>query len=206
MMTKTITGLYDTYDDAAQTVRDLAAAGVPDADISVVANNVDNRYFFKKESNAAPDAEAGAAVGGVLGGGAGLLAGLGLLAIPGVGPVVAAGWLVATAVGAVAGAGAGAATGGVIGSLTSAGVSREHAHIYAEGVRRGGTLVTARVDEHRAAAVEQIMRRHRSVDPDTRGRVYRDAGWRAFDAGSPPYTAAELERERERTRDLIPIV
>src|ERR1700676_2182245 len=99
MTTKTITGLYDRYDDAAQTVRDLAAAGVPDADTSVVANNVDNRYPLKEESNAAPDAGTGAAVGSVLGGGAGLLAGLGLLAIPGVGPVVAAGWLVSTVVG-----------------------------------------------------------------------------------------------------------
>ena len=77
--------------------------------------------------------------------------------------------------------------------------------MYAEGVRRGGTLVTARVDEHLVAVVEEIMRRHRSVDPDTRGRTYRDAGWNAFDEGSPPYTAAELERERQRTRDLIPI-
>jgi hypothetical protein len=205
MTTRTITALYDTYDDAAQTVRDLAVAGIPDADISVVANNVDNQYALKEESNAAPDAGAGAAVGSVLGGGAGLLAGLGLLAIPGVGPVVAAGWMVSAVVGAVAGAGAGAATGGIIGSLTSAGVSREHAHIYAEGVRRGGTLVTARVDEHLVAVVEEIMRRHRSVDPDTRGRTYRDAGWNAFDEASPPYTAAELERERQRTRDLIPI-
>jgi hypothetical protein len=205
-MTSTVTGLYDTYDDAAQTVRDLTAADVPDADISVVANNVDDRYPLEEKSNAGPDAETGAAVGSVLGGGAGLLAGLGLLAIPGVGPVVAAGWLVATAVGAVAGAGAGAATGGVIGSLTSAGVSREHAHVYAEGVRRGGTLVTARVDEHRVALVEQIMRRHRSVDPDTRARTYRDAGWSAFDENATPYTAAELTRERERTRDLMPMV
>jgi hypothetical protein len=205
MTTKTITALYDTYDNAAQTVRDLAVAGVPDAEISVVANNVDNQYALSEESNAAPDAGAGAAVGSVLGGGAGLLAGLGLLAIPGVGPVVAAGWLVSAVVGAVAGAGAGAATGGIIGSLTSAGVSSEHAHVYAEGVRRGGTLVTARVDEPLVAAVEEVMRRHRPIDPDTRGRAYRDAGWNAFDQASPPYTAEELERERERTRDLIPI-
>jgi heat induced stress protein YflT len=206
MTTKTITGLYDTYDDAAQTVRDLAAAGIPDADVSLVANNVDDQHAIEEASNAAPDAGRGAVVGSVLGGGAGLLAGLGLLAIPGVGPVVAGGWLVTTAVGAIAGAGAGAATGGVVGSLTSAGVTQEHADVYAEGVRRGGTLVTARVDEDRAAAVEEIMGRHRSVDPDTRGRVYRDGGWQAFDESATPYTAEELERERERTRDLIPIV
>ena len=205
MTTRTITGLYDTYDDAAQTVRDLTAAGIPDADISVVATNIDNRYALKEESDATPEFEAGAAIGMVAGGSAGLLAGLGLLAIPGVGPVVAAGWLVATAVGAGAGGGAGAATGGVIGSLTGAGVTKEHAHVYVEGVRRGGTLVTARVEENRVAVVEEIMRRHRSVDPDTRGRAYRDTGWRAFDDSAAPYTAAELERERERTRDLIPI-
>jgi hypothetical protein len=205
MTTRTITGLYDTYDDAAKTVREMEAIGVPRDDLSVVANNADNRYGPTEESNAGPDAATGAAVGSAIGGTAGLLAGLGLLAIPGVGPVVAAGWLVATAVGAVAGAGAGGVTGGVIGSLTSAGVSREHAHVYAEGIRRGGTLVTARVDEHRAAEVEQIMRRNRAVDPDSRGRTYRDAGWKGFDDTASPYTASELERERQRTRDLTPV-
>ena len=55
--------------------------------------------------------------------------------------MVAAGWLVATA----AGAAAGGLTGGIIGALTQAGVSDEDAQVYAEGVRRGGTLVTARV-------------------------------------------------------------
>jgi hypothetical protein len=65
-----------------------------------------------------------------VGGAVGLLAGLGLLAIPGIGPVVAAGWLVSTA----AGAAAGGATGGLIGALTQAGVSEEDAHVYAEGV------------------------------------------------------------------------
>jgi hypothetical protein len=68
-------------------------------------------------------------VGAVVGGAAGLLAGIGLMAIPGVGPVVAAGWLVAT----LTGAAAGGATGGIIGALTQAGVSKEDADVYAEG-------------------------------------------------------------------------
>ena len=205
MTTKTITGLFDTYGDAAKTVREIEAIGVPHDDLSVVANNVDG-YGPTEESNAAPDAAKGAAVGSVVGGSAGLLAGLGMLAIPGVGPVVAAGWLVATAVGAIAGAGAGGVAGGLIGSLTSAGVSRERAHVYAEGIRRGGTLVTARVEEHQAVAVEQIMRRNRAVDPDSRGKTYRDAGWKAFDDTANPYTASELERERQRTRDRTPVI
>jgi Heat induced stress protein YflT domain len=210
-MKQTITGLYDSYDDAAQTVRDLAASGIPDADVSLVANNVDNLYVVKEESDATPAFETGAAVGLMAGGSAGLLASLGLLAIPGVGPVVAAGWLVATAVGAGVGAGAGAVTGGVIGSLTGAGVSPEDAQVYAEGVRRGGTLVTARVDEGQRVAAKAIMRRNRSVEPDIRARSYRDDGWNGFDEAAAPLTAAELElerereRERERARDLLPI-
>ena len=72
-----------------------------------------------------------------------MLAGLGLLAIPGLGPVVAAGWLASTALGAAVGG----AAGGLIGALTAAGVSKEDADIYAEGIRRGGTLVTARVPD-----------------------------------------------------------
>jgi hypothetical protein len=206
MTTKTITGLFDTYADAAQAVREIEASGVVRADLSVVASNIDNRYTDTEESNAGPDAAVGAGVGAILGGGAGVLAGLGLLAIPGVGPVVAAGWIVATAVGAVAGAGAGGVTGGIIGSLTSSGVSTEHANIYAEGIRRGGTLVTARVEEHQAPAVEQIMRRNHAVDPALRGRTYRDAGWKSFDETASPYTASELEQERQRTRDLTPVL
>jgi hypothetical protein len=204
-MTRTIAFLYDTHEDAVQTVRDLEAQ-LPHDSISIVANNGKDGYIASaKEHDAASGAGTGAGIGAVVGGGAGLLAGLGMLAIPGIGPVVAAGWLAATLAGAAAGAGVGAVSGGIIEAMTTAGVTHEDAHLYAEGVRRGGTLVTARVDENRAAAVEEIMGRHRSVDPDSRGRVYRDGGWRAFDDSATPYTAAELERERERTRDLIPI-
>jgi hypothetical protein len=69
-----------------------------------------------------------------------------MLAIPGVGPVVAAGWLAATAGGAATCAVTGGAAGGIIGSLTSAGVTENDAHIYADGVRRGSTSVSARVE------------------------------------------------------------
>jgi hypothetical protein len=188
MTTRTVTGLYDSYDAATQTVRDLEAANIPHSDISIVAH--------ESTGGAAVGAETGASAGAVIGGGAGLLAGLGILAIPGVGPVVAAGWLVATAVGAIAGAAAGGATGGLIGSLTSAGVSRDDASFYAEGVRRGGTLVTARVDEEHITTVETIMNRHGRIDRATREHVYRDAGWQGFDEKSVPYTPAEVARER----------
>jgi hypothetical protein len=197
MTTRTIIGLYDTYEAASRTVRDLEAAHIPGADISLVAHRSEN-YVATDESTsgAAVGAETGAAGGAAIGGAAGLLAGLGMLAIPGVGPVVAAGWLVATAVGAVAGAAAGGATGGLIGSLTSAGVSKEHASFYAEGVRRGGALVTARVEADHFATAEAIMQRHGRIDPVTREKAYRDSGWREFDEKSVPFTPADVARER----------
>ena len=197
MTTRTVTGLYDTYDAAAQTVRDLEAAKIPHGEISMVAHRADTREAPGESTHgAATGAGTGASAGAALGGGAGLLAGLGMLAIPGVGPVVAAGWLVATAVGAVAGAAAGGATGGLIGSLTSSGVTKEHASFYAEAVRRGGALVTARVDQGLVATTEAIMRRHGRIDPMTREKAYRERGWTEFDENSPPYTPADVARER----------
>jgi len=155
-MTTTISRLYDTYADAERAVTRLEEAGVPHSDISIVANNSDNWYGSRSGKvdrdrdgvdDRAEGAGTGAGIGAGLGGAAGLLAGLGLLAIPGLGPVVAAGWFASMAVGAVAGA----AAGGIVGALTEAGVSREDASRYAEGVRRGGTLVTAKVpDQDRA--------------------------------------------------------
>src|SRR4249920_2383503 len=133
-MTQTVAALYDRYDSAVSAVDALEAAGIPHSDISIVSNNVDNRYGKDRPTHAAQDAGKGAGIGAAVGGVGGLLTGLGLLAIPGVGPVVAAGWLVATAVGAVAGAAAGGATGGIIGAMTESGIPEEDANIYAEGV------------------------------------------------------------------------
>ncbi|MGE0223896.1 MAG: PRC-barrel domain-containing protein, partial [Acetobacteraceae bacterium] len=132
----------------------------------------------------------GATAGAVLGGGAGLLAGLGALAIPGLGPVVAAGWLIATITGAGAGAAVGAAAGGIIGSLTDAGVSEREANVYAEGVRRGGTLVTVRTDDDHAVEVKKIMDSRQSVDWQTREQEYRAGGWERFDPAAGPYTVS----------------
>jgi hypothetical protein len=197
-MTQTVTALYDTYDAAVFAVNDLEAYGIPYADISLVSNIVDHRYDKDHPTNAAADAGTGAGIGAAVGGVGGLLAGLGLLAIPGVGPVVAAGWLVATAVGAVGGAVVGGAAGGIVGSLTGAGVPEHDANFYAEGVRRGGTLVTARVDDARASMAREILQRHISVDPAVRGSAYRESGWTSFDESAPPYTPEQVAAERDR--------
>lgn len=194
---KTITGLFDTYSDASAAVSQLETAGVASKDISIVSNNADNRHE-NEMSGAAEGAGAGAGIGAVVGGAGGLLTGLGIMAIPGVGPVVAAGWLAATAAGAVAGAMAGGAAGGLIGALTDSGVPEEDAHVYAEGVRRGGTLVTARVDDSLHGRAESILKQSKWVDPAERRRAYNEQGWTRFDDTLAPYGATDVEQERAR--------
>jgi hypothetical protein len=197
-MIRTLTGLFDTYEDAEGTVRDLEAAGVSQDQISIVANRgmAGERTEVKEGNEAGPGAGTGAAVGAVVGGAGGVLAGLGMLAIPGVGPVVAAGWLVATAVGAVGGAAVGGAGGGLIGAMVGNGVSEQDAHVYAEGVRRGGTLVTVRVEESMVPTAEAILRKYHEVDPRSRGQAYRAGGWNRFDENAPAYPEDQLAEER----------
>ncbi|UXN59147.1 general stress protein [Phyllobacterium zundukense] len=199
---QTITGLYDDYSDARAAVTALEDAGVSSSDISIVGRDHDG---VETESNAGEGAAAGAGIGAVVGGTGGLLAGLGMLAIPGIGPVVAAGWLAATAAGAAAGAVAGGAAGGLIGSLTSAGVDEDEAHVYAEGVRRGSTLVSARVDDDQADLARSILDQNRPVDIDSRRAMYREEGWERFDADNPDLTYEEIVRERDRAKMYRPL-
>lgn len=198
---KTVTRLFDKYEDAQAAVRELEAMGIPHSDISIVASNAEGAHDHHgahagDPEKAAHDARKGASVGGVLGGGAGLLAGLGILAIPGVGPVVAAGWLVSTVVGAVAGAAAGGAASGLVSSLTHAGVSEGDANVYAEGVRRGGSLVSAKVEDADYTRAEAALQRFNAVDATTRGQAYRASGWSNFDPSAPAYTSDQVTRER----------
>jgi hypothetical protein len=204
-MTRTLTALFDSYEDAEGTVRDLEAEGISHDQISIVANRgvAGDRSQEKEGNQAGPGAGTGAAVGAVVGGAGGVLAGLGMLAIPGVGPVVAAGWLVAAAVGAVGGAAVGGASGGLIGAMIGNGVSEQDAHVYAEGLRRGGTLVTVRVEEASLPTAEAILQKHREVDPRSRGQAYRASGWTRFNENAPAYTEEQLEEERRRNSMII---
>lgn len=174
MTMRTLAAMFESYDAAATAVTKLEATGVPHSDISLVSNKGNGESETRATADhAVSGAGTGATIGTLVGGGAGLLAGLGLMAIPGVGPVVAAGWLVAT----LTGAGVGAAAGGLAGSLTDAGVSDGDAHAYAEGVRRGGTLLTVRVDEARSDDVERILVGHGALDLDERAADWQRDGW-----------------------------
>lgn len=176
MALRTVARLYDSYADASAAVRELEAAGFLHDDVSLIGGHRGAQDLAAagrgEEAGAAGGAAAGATVGTLVGGTAGLLAGLGALAIPGFGPIVAAGWLAA----ALAGAGIGAATGGILGALAQAGIAEEHAHVYAEGLRRGGTLVLVRAEDRRAAEAERILTHHNPVDMAARAAEYRTAG------------------------------
>ncbi|MEP6827550.1 MAG: hypothetical protein ABJA10_05705 [Aestuariivirga sp.] len=195
-MTVTISRLYDSYWRAEQAVSKLKATGIPDADISLIAN----RHVSAQHENVADGSSAtgGAGVGAAVGGGAGLLAGIGLLAIPGLGPVVAAGWLAATAVGAIGGA----AVGGLVGALVNAGVPEADAHIYSESIRRGGTMVTVRTADANETTARGVLDSFAPVDVATRRLEYQKTGWKTFDPAAPDYTLSDAELERARRRDI----
>jgi len=80
-MAQTVTALYDTYDSAVSAVDALEAAGIPHSDISIVSNNIDNRYSKDQPTHVGADVGKGAGIGAAVGGVGGLLTGLGLLAI-----------------------------------------------------------------------------------------------------------------------------
>ena len=202
MMSKTITRLFDDYADASKAIRELEQLGIPHDDLSIVANNADKHHGEHVDRhdgvNDEGDVSRGVSTGAVLGGAGGLLAGLGMLAIPGLGPIVAAGWLAATAAGAGIGAAGGAATGGIVGALKNAGHNDDEAHVYAEGVRRGGSLVSAKVPDALLGEAEAVLDRNRSVDAHTRGQSYREDGWNQFDSAAPSYTVDQVSAERAR--------
>lgn len=172
---KTVNRSYDSYAQARAAVDAIEKAGIPPSDVSLIANtHVSAEY---ENGATVSDTAAGAGMGGIVGGSVGLLAGLGLLAIPGLGPVIAAGWLAATA----AGAAAGATAGGLVGALIDAGVDETEAAALSESVRQGSTLVTVRVPDDEVGRVEGLLSIHRL--PDT---------------AAPPYRPSESEAERKR--------
>jgi len=195
-MTKTIVGLFDTFGEAQNVVQDLVNGGFDRSRISIVANDANGEYAnYSHDSDhgsAAEGAGAGAVTGTVAGGVLGLLVGVGALAIPGIGPVLAAGPLAAALGSTALGAGIGAAAGGLLGGLIGAGVPEEDANYYAEGVRRGGTLVTVNSSDEMAENAYDIMQRHGAVDIDERGAQWQSGGWSRFDETAQPYSSQEL--------------
>jgi uncharacterized protein (TIGR02271 family) len=189
-MAKTVIGLMDNLGEAQAVVRDLVDSGIEREDIGFMANekhSVPSSAALNESegSHAASGALAGAGAGAAIGGIAGLALSLAPLAIPGIGPILAAGPIAA----ALTGAGLGAVTGGLIGGLTNLGVPEEEAHYYAEGVRRGGILVTVAAEsDAQAERAVHIMKRHGAADIDERATEWKRQGWKGRFEAAPVET------------------
>jgi len=188
---RTVVGTYDNIQTAYNVANDLISAGFSRSDVSVVASDPKNEYSAYTDDrfvDPGDDVAKGAGIGAALGGLGGLLVGLGALAIPGVGPVIAAGPLLAL----LTGAGVGAVTGGIVGALVDLGIPDEDAHIYSEGLRRGNVLVVAQVPDASAEAVTRMMERTGLVDIRRQADTWRASGWKSFDPNQDAVIASRV--------------
>jgi hypothetical protein len=165
---KAVIGLVSTQQQAEQVVEELQRAGFGNRDISVLLPDQRGTRDFAHEKNTkAPEGGAiGASAGGTLGGAIGLLAGIGALAIPGLGPFIAAGPIMAT----LSGAAAGAAVGGITGALVGLGLPEFEAKQYESKIKSGGVLVSVHADDaDDRATAKRILEARGAVDVATVG-------------------------------------
>jgi len=187
----TVVGIFDTRSDAQAAADELARSGFERDRISMVSNNVEGETTTSK---AGKDTAAGAGKGAVAGAGIGAAAGLVAAMIPGIGPVLAMGPLAA----ALSGAGIGAATGGIVGGLTKMGVPDEQAGYYAEGIRRGGTLLMIDCPNRMLDMCVEILHKHNVADINERAATWKKEGWSRFEPTATPFQSEHLKTERTR--------
>ena len=156
---QTVVGIFDGQNDAEKALNELKDAGFTPDQVSVVAKDTrETKSMVEGSSMGGAETSGigtGALLGGLFGGAAGWLVGIGALAIPGIGPIVAAGALATT----LGGAAVGAAAGGLIGALVGAGIPEEDARTYETHVKEGRILITAQ-----AATAEQTQDAHDAFD------------------------------------------
>jgi len=144
---KSIFGVFPTWKDAENALTELQKLGFTHKDISLLvhAENVNKDALAPEKHTKTPQGvAAGVASGAILGGGLGLLAGLGSLMIPGVGPMLAIGPIL----GAFSGAGMGGAAGGIVGAFIGVGIPQHHADYLQEAITGGGILLAVHVEDH----------------------------------------------------------
>ncbi len=170
----TVVGLFKTQIGAEQAITQLRQEGFSESQIGVAMRDrgQQKELIEGTGAEAAEGAATGAISGGVLGGVIGLLAGVGALAIPGIGPIIAGGALAST----LAGAGIGAAAGGILGALVGMGVPEEDARHFEEGFKSGGILVT--VNAGRRAEDARECLRESGADLGVLERAGNAENWR----------------------------
>lgn len=175
-------GIYQTYADAEYAVDALRSEGFRNTDVSVLfPENKGTKDFAVEKNTKAPEGTAaGASTGVVVGGVLGWLAGIGALAIPGIGPLIAAGPIVA----ALAGVGVGGAVGGITGALVGMGIPEYEAKRYEGRVKDGGILLSVHCDDRDwTAKAKQILQRTGAQDVASTGEASAD--WQKTDRPLP---------------------
>lgn len=168
-------GIYSNRSSAESGVDALKAAGFSNTDISVLLpENTGTKDFAHEKNTKAPEgASKGAGTGALLGGGLGWLVGIGALAIPGLGPFIAAGPIMA----ALAGAGVGGAVGGLTGALIGMGIPEYEAKRYEGRVKDGGILLSVHSDSSdETKRAKEILERTGAQDISSTGEVSADKG------------------------------
>jgi uncharacterized membrane protein len=167
---KKIVGVFHSDQEAVNAIEGLKRQGYTSDEISVIGKNKDDIDAVTEETGTkAPEgAAAGATTGGVIGGVTGLLAGIGLLAIPGIGPILAAGPIVATLSGAAIGAGA----GGLVGGLIGMGIPEHEAKEYDNYVNEGRILVLVDSHAQRNRGVIDTFRTNNSLNSSSYDSMY----------------------------------
>src|SRR5579872_4168064 len=156
-------GIYPTRAAAEEAVDALRTAGFRNSDISaLLPDNVGTKDFAHEKNTKAPEGTAtGATTGGLLGGALGWLAGIGSLAIPGLGPFIAAGPIM----GALAGLGVGGAVGGVVGALVGMGMPEYEAKRYEGRVKNGGVLLSVHCEgSHDVSRAKDLLKQTGAED------------------------------------------
>ncbi|MBE9127138.1 MULTISPECIES: histidine kinase [unclassified Coleofasciculus] len=159
---KRAVGVFKRREDLQDALQDLKKSAFDMNRVSLLARNIDDvegaREVTEKHGNEAKEgAAAGATAGTVLGGIGGFLVGVGLLAIPGVGPILAAGAEISAVASTLAGAGIGAASGGIIGALVGMGIPEERAKVYNERIKAGEYLLMVSGSDNDLKRVRSIM-------------------------------------------------
>jgi hypothetical protein len=200
MAGKTLSRLYYYYSDAVDVVRELRDASVPSADIDVITAGRDGRSSHRiagatSRSGVAYHASEGGKLGTVLGAGLGLMAGLGMLTVEGLTPILSVGWPAATLLGSAIGAATGAGSGALLGALMREEPPPAIPTIYAEGIRRGSTLVVVRVSGSLYERAAKIMDRQQSTGQAPGRDGSRGTAWAGFDPLHEPRLVTSIGLE-----------
>jgi hypothetical protein len=161
-----IAGLFNTRSEGEAPGQALLSSGFTRDEVSFVAGDIrghDTPAIGPLETTGAESEAAGDAV---IGGIVGLATGMVAVVLPGIGPLIAAGPLAGTIAGAIGGLGVGAAAGGIVGLLRDHGISEDEAHFFAEGVKRGGSLVTVQTSNERVDQARKILERYGAIDTE----------------------------------------